>query len=133
MNPQFVQRTQNEIIRAHLEAGKSITPLHALTVYGISRLSSCIERLRLAGLNIVTTIKQDEMGRKYGEYKLAAPVKVGSKVTVKRGHGIGLPRWVRRTSEARVVGLYKDTAMVEFIRGTRVEVHSLNLKELACA
>lgn len=122
--------TQMDIIRAHLEAGKSITPLHALTVYGISRLSAVIERLRIRGLPIVTLLKQDEMGRKYSEYRLAGELKVGSKVTVKAGHGWGLPKWVKRSVPAPVTGLLNDTAYVTFTHGKRQVTLPLNVKEL---
>jgi|GEM_PF-6723980 len=132
MNTLNTNRTQIETIRQHLLQGKSITPATAMLVYGISRLSSVIERLRNRGMDIVTVMKRDEMGRQYSEYKLAPELKRGCSVVVKRGHGIGLPKWVRRSKAARVVGLYQDVAHVEFVRGTRIEVHPLNVKELAC-
>lgn len=122
--------TQLETIRKHLLDGKSITPLHALTVYGISRLSSVIERLRIQGLHIVTVMKQDEVGRKYGEYKLAGELRIGSKVTVKPGHGWGLPRWVKRSVPSPVTGLLQDTAYVTFTHGKRQATVPLNIKEL---
>lgn len=123
--------TQTETIRNHLMAGKSITPAHAFMVYGISRLSDCILRLRNAGLDIVTVMREDEVGRKYGEYRLAnKPLRIGSHVTVKRGHGYGLPNWVRRSKPSRVVGLVNDVAYVEFIRGTRYQTVPMNTKEL---
>lgn len=126
----IAHRTQEDTIRDHLMNGKAITPAIAFMVYGISRLSSVIQRLRKAGMDIVTVPKEDEVGRKYGEYKLAGELRLGSLVTIKQGHGIGLPRWVRRSEPSKVVGLFKDTAMVEFVRGTRIETHSLNVKEL---
>ncbi len=132
MFPIVVTQKQEDIVRQHLLSGKAITPAIAFMVYGISRLSSVIERLRGRGMEIVTVMKADEVGRQYGEYKLAAPVRLGSYVTVKRGHGYGLPKWVRRTKGSRVVGLFQDTAHVEFIRGTKVATVPMNLKELSC-
>lgn len=122
--------TQADQIKRHLETGKAITPAQSMLVYGISRLSSVIQRLRLKGMDIVTVPKVDEMGRQYGEYKLAAEVKLHCKVTIKPGHGWGLPRWVRKSKAARVVGLAGDVAYVEFIRGTHIETHPMNVKEL---
>lgn len=123
---------QKDLVRRHLETGKGITPATAMLVYRISRLSSVIERLRKDGMDIVTVMKTDEAGAQYGEYKLAPEVRLGSTVTVKRGHGIGLPKWVRRHKGSRVVGLLKDVAHIEFVRGTRIETLPMNLKELNC-
>lgn len=132
MNP--TPRTQEDTVRAHLTAGKAITTAQAMLVYRISRLSSVIKRLRDAGMDIQTVMKTDEGGAQYGEYRLAAApeqFKVGSKVQIKPGHGIGLPKWVRKSRDARVVGRIQDVAHVECIRGTRYEVHPLNIKELS--
>jgi hypothetical protein len=57
-------------ILAHLEAGKPITPMKALVVYGYSRLASHIHRLRNAGYNIASTSLTDEAGHKYASYSL---------------------------------------------------------------
>lgn len=63
--------TQAEQIKQHLSAGKSITPIEALMVYGIYRLSAAILLLRQSGLKIVTSMKADEKGKRYAQYKLA--------------------------------------------------------------
>lgn len=126
-----VYLTQPERIRAHLVAGKSITPGQAMLVYGISRLAAVIEVLRLEGLDIAMVLKQDEGGKKYGEYKLAAPIRIGSRVQVKRGHGLGLPYWVLKTQAAKVVGLVGDVAYVQFDKkGETFETIAMNVKEL---
>lgn len=62
--------TQREKIQQHLVNGKSITPMEALMVYGIYRLSAVILVLRNAGLRIETIMKQDESGKKYAQYHL---------------------------------------------------------------
>jgi hypothetical protein len=123
-------RTQPEVIRDHLKAGKSITPAHALLVYGISRLAPAIEVLRRKGLAIVTIMRQDERGHKYAEYRIPNKIKIGSMVTVKQGHGYGLPTWIRRSRPARVVGLLDDVAYVEFQHRDRIVTEMLNVKEL---
>ena len=118
-------------VRAHLEAGKSITPGHALLVYGISRLAVAIQRLRDSGMDIDMILREDEAGKKYGEYRTARPVAIGSRVQVQRGHGIGLPRWVLMSAASKVVGLVKDVAYVAFEhRNGNTEILPLNLKEL---
>jgi hypothetical protein len=122
--------TQVERIRAHLVAGKSITPVAALAVYGISRLSSVIEDLRNSGMQIDCIRKYDEMGKQYGEYRIRKPIKAGSLVQVQHGYGIGLPTWVRKNREATVLAVLDDTAYVRFVRGKNLECHWLNLKEL---
>ena len=46
--------TQREMILNHLRAHDTITPLEALSTYGVYRLSSIINRLRHAGHDIET-------------------------------------------------------------------------------
>lgn len=131
MNVIAVQKTQGQLVREHLEAGKPITLFTALLVYGISRLSSVIERLRREGMEIDMALKEDEAGKQYGEYTLRRPIALGSRVQVRQGHGYGLPYWVLRTASAKVVGLIGDVAYVQFhtAKGDEV-VQALNVKEL---
>lgn len=63
---------QAKTILRHLERGKTITPMESLIVYGIYRLSDCIYKIRNAGHDVLTVDRQDERGKKYGEYKLNA-------------------------------------------------------------
>lgn len=61
--------SQNQLIRQHLESGKTITPLEALSMYGCLRLGARIYDLRQDGLPIKTEIKRN--GRKrFAEYSL---------------------------------------------------------------
>lgn len=125
-------KTQVERIRDHLVSGKSITPGHALLVYGISRLAVAIEQLRLSGMQIDMVLKSDESGKKYGEYKLRSPIKIGSRVQVLRGHGWGLPKWVLKTASSKVVGMVHDVAYVQFVKNdNQFETIPMNVKELA--
>ena len=112
---------QVDKIRAHLEAGKSITPAIAATVYGIWRLASVIEDLRNEGLDIDTLIRYDEVGKQYGEYRLRKEIGLKSTVQVKKGYGIGLPHWVRKLREAVVIAKQADASLVRFIRGKNLE------------
>jgi len=59
--------TQNELVLNHIETYGSITPLEALTRYGIMRLASRVNDLKNAGVNIKTTMKKHD-GRKYASY-----------------------------------------------------------------
>ncbi|NCT81932.1 MAG: hypothetical protein GXC94_02200 [Comamonadaceae bacterium] len=122
--------TQVALIKAHLQAGKTITPASALAVYGIYRLSSVIEDLRNSGMEIDTLMKWDEMGKQYGEYRLRRPLVRGSAVQVRRGYGMGLPRWVRSLKHAKVIGKVGDTSLVRFTRGKNLADEWLNDKEL---
>lgn len=122
--------TQIEKVRRHLEAGKSITPLLAMGVYGISRLSSVIEDLRNEGMEIDTILRRDEEGKQYGEYRKHIPVTSGAIVQVKPGHGVGLPNWVRKTRGARVEEVGADNALIRFTRGKNSESHWLLHKEV---
>lgn len=61
---------QARIILAHLEAGKHITNSKAMLVYHISRLSDCILKIRRAGHDVRTEMREDEVGGKYASYYL---------------------------------------------------------------
>lgn len=51
-------------VLSHLERGKGLSQMEALTVYSIFRLASRINELRDAGYEITSEIKQDEADRK---------------------------------------------------------------------
>lgn len=134
--------TQVSLVRAHLEASKPITPMQAIAVYGIFRLSSVIEDLRQVGVDIDCVLKWDEMGKQYGEYRLRRPIQAGSLVQVKRGHGVGLPRWALSLKKSMVVtsrpaggnlsgGI--GACLVRFIRGRNIAELWLNERELVNA
>ncbi len=128
--------TQVSKVRAHIEAGKVITPVTAMAVYGISRLSSCIEDLRNYGVLIDCVMKRDEAGKQYGEYRLRKPIEVGSVVQVKPGHAWGLPCWVRSSRGAIVVDRHPDdrsSVLVEFVRGLNRTKEWMLTKELVNA
>lgn len=61
--------TQNDMIRTHLQSGKSITPLDALREYGCFRLAARIADLRAEGLNIQTSTIQSN-GKTYASYRI---------------------------------------------------------------
>lgn len=64
LNPQV------RLVLAHLEKRGSISPMEALTTYGVYRLSSAIHRLRNIGFNIETELREDAAGHRYGRYFL---------------------------------------------------------------
>jgi hypothetical protein len=61
--------TQTEMIRAHLESGRDITPIDALEQYGCFRLAARISDLRKAGLPIETLTEQ-RSGKVWARYRL---------------------------------------------------------------
>lgn len=63
--------TQKEIVINHIERYGSITPLEALTRYGIMRLASRVNDLRNEGWCIQSTMKQHD-GRKYASYSMGS-------------------------------------------------------------
>ncbi len=65
------QQSQNDKILTHLKAGKSISPLEAMGVFGVYRLAARIFELRHDGHSIAKTIKDDGQGRTYAEYSLS--------------------------------------------------------------
>lgn len=65
---------QDEMIREYLEEKKEITSWEAFEIFGITRLSAVIFRLRKSGLNISSnnTTKVNRYGRKvtFSTYRL---------------------------------------------------------------
>ena len=61
--------TQTEMIRAHLESGREITPMDALQQYGCFRLAARIKDLRDAGMPIETATEQRD-GKAWAKYRL---------------------------------------------------------------
>lgn len=57
-------------ILAHLEKGKTITPMESMIVYSIYRLSDCIFKIRNAGHDVVTEDRMDAQGHRYARYRL---------------------------------------------------------------
>ena len=61
--------TQTQTVLTHLQRRGSISPMEALTSYGIYRLAAEIYRLREEGYGIFTHNKKDEAGHKYARYE----------------------------------------------------------------
>ena len=62
---------QTQAIRAHLESGKSITGIEALSMYGCFRLPARIKNLKEQGMVIHKTMVRMN-GKSYARYYLAA-------------------------------------------------------------
>lgn len=60
--------TQCDKIKRHLDRHGDITPVAAISVYGIYRLGAVIYDLRQAGHNIQTEMRKDDEGKKYARY-----------------------------------------------------------------
>jgi hypothetical protein len=58
-------------ILAHLQSGKTITPLEALSLYGCLRLSARIYDLRNRGFSI-ENIQQETKDERYAIYQLSS-------------------------------------------------------------
>jgi hypothetical protein len=61
--------TQTEMIRAHLESGREITPIDALNQYGCFRLAARIDELRRSNMDI-ETIMETRNGKKFARYRI---------------------------------------------------------------
>jgi hypothetical protein len=61
--------TQTEMIRAHLQSGRDLTPIDALNHYGCFRLAARIKELRNQGLPIETLTEQRD-GKAWAKYRL---------------------------------------------------------------
>ena len=62
--------SQTTRILAHLEKGRSITPIYALNNFGCMRLASRIEELRSKGYRINTRMVKNRSGARYASYSL---------------------------------------------------------------
>lgn len=68
-----VKKSQKDNVKEYLESGKRITPLEALGLFGVFRLSAIIYTLRWEyDMNIVTDIKRDVNNKPYASYTLEA-------------------------------------------------------------
>lgn len=67
-------KPQARQVLSHLLKGYSITPMEAMTVYTIPRLAASIHEIRKAGYEVVSTIREDARGHKYGRYELKSKV-----------------------------------------------------------
>lgn len=65
--------TQKEIIFEHLMKYRTITPLEAITRYGITRLAAVVFNLKQDGYDISTTLKEHN-DKHYASYKLESYV-----------------------------------------------------------
>lgn len=63
--------SQNELLLNHLKMGNTISPIEAIGVYGIHRLSARIYDLKRQGHNIIKELRRDPTGKSYARYKLA--------------------------------------------------------------
>lgn len=63
--------SQNALIRAWLKAGKTLTSLEALNLFGCMRLASRIHDLREQGLNIGTKKIITATGKRVTQYFIA--------------------------------------------------------------
>ena len=61
--------SQNKQILNHLQSGRSITPVQALTSFGCFRLAARIHFLRQKGHNILTELKETPLGKSYALYR----------------------------------------------------------------
>lgn len=59
--------TQTQLIRKHLESGKSISPLEALNLYSCMRLASRINDLKNDGM-IIQSVMITQGKKKFAKY-----------------------------------------------------------------
>lgn len=62
-------KSQNEMVKRHLESGKSLSPLEALESYGIFRLGARCYDLKKQGVPIVTEMVTKN-GKRFASYRL---------------------------------------------------------------
>jgi hypothetical protein len=62
--------SQTNLIKKHLQSGRSITPLQALSMYGCLRLGARIYDLKREGLDIDSHLVRQN-GKQFSEYFIA--------------------------------------------------------------
>ncbi len=62
--------TQTADVLAHLQSGKSITPIEALNLYGIFRLAAVVYDLREMGHEILTEEVKTPNGKRHALYRM---------------------------------------------------------------
>ena len=69
-----MRSTQNQVVMAHLRTRGKLTPVQAMTNYGIMRLAARVEELRRLGWDIETemvSVDNGDLGRcRYASYTL---------------------------------------------------------------
>lgn len=70
-----MKETQESKILAHLQSGRSITPLDALSLYNCFRLGGRIYDLKKRGFIIKTEMVETSNGAKVASYKLLPSIK----------------------------------------------------------
>ena len=62
--------SQTQAVLNHLKTGEAITPLDALHLFGIFRLSARIKNLREVGYRINTRLVKTPAGKVIAEYRM---------------------------------------------------------------
>ncbi len=63
------EMSQNNQIKAYLDNGGTLTPLKALSKFGVMRLAARIADLKELGMNISTEMVKDTLtGKRYAKY-----------------------------------------------------------------
>ena len=60
--------SQNKLIKAHLQAGKTLTAIQALEMFGCFRLAARIKYLKDSGMIIDKAMVQNDNGKHYALY-----------------------------------------------------------------
>ena len=63
--------SQTQAIKQHLESGRSITAIEALSEYGCLRLAARIADLRDQGMQIETVMVTYSKDKRFAKYKIA--------------------------------------------------------------
>jgi hypothetical protein len=67
---QSIHKTKTAAVLAHLESGRSITQLEAISEYSLFRLPVIIQTLRDRGHYIATDMRVASNGTRYGRYSM---------------------------------------------------------------
>jgi hypothetical protein len=73
-----IHRSKTAAVLAHLNQGRSITQLEAISEYGLYRLPVIIQTLRDRGHSIWCEMRVGVNGTRYGRYSMTKPKEVFS-------------------------------------------------------
>lgn len=97
---------QEDLILAHLQEEKTLSPMEAVTEYGVWRLAAVIHKLRAKGYKIVTHNTKSKTGKTFAEYEL-----LGKTADPKQEYDIGVAVEVIDTSTNK----FKEGDIVEIV------------------
>lgn len=131
-----MSQSQIKQIKAHLQSGKTLTPLEALAAFGTFRLAARVLELKRPrhGMKIVTDVQQDSHGKTFAVYqeesawKATHKIEVGSRVIVNDKGSDSLGSEAQPGDCGRVVEVGQGSYRVQFNKASRAHMNDTSPK-----